>query len=118
MGRKNGRSTSKDKKTAIVKRSKNVNKKVSKKKIKKKYDKEDVKVTIKLVLSLVTIVVCSLYIIGVYEDKSLLDSLGIRHYVDVLPTPKGGGFCFIGNSLFPVGNYGLTLPPQGTTTCP
>ena len=39
-------------------------------------------------------------------------------HLDVLPTPKGGGFCFIGNSLFPVGNYGLTLPPQGTTTCP
>lgn len=73
MGRQNGRSTNKDKKKVIVKKSKNVNKKVSKNKIKKKYDKEDVKVTIKLVLSLVTIVVCSLYIIGVYEDKSLLD---------------------------------------------
>ena len=40
------------------------------------------------------------------------------HGVNVLPTPKDGGFCFIGNSLFPVGNYGLTFPPQGTTTCP
>ena len=38
---------------------------------------------------------------------------------DVLPTPEGGGFCFTGRSnKFLVGNHGLTLPPQGTTTCP
>ena len=37
MGRQNGRITNKDKKIAIIKKSKNVNKKVSKKKIKKHF---------------------------------------------------------------------------------
>lgn len=51
-------------------------------------------------------------------NVALINIDGIIIGVDVLPTPKGGGFCFTGNSLFPIGNHGLTLPPQGTTTCP
>lgn len=73
MDKKNGRSTNGKKKTVKVKKAKAVSKNVNKNKGKKIYNKEDVKVTIKLVLSLTTIVICALYIIGVYEDKSLLD---------------------------------------------
>ena len=74
MTKQNGRSTNNHKKKMVVKmKNKNNNKSKTGNKNNKKYNKEDVKVTIKLVLSLVTIVVCAVYIIGVYEDKSLLD---------------------------------------------
>lgn len=73
MAKQNVQKKCSKKKTSVVKKSKIVNKKVSKNKAKKKYNKEDVKVTIKLIVSLVTIMVCAVYIISVYEQKSLLD---------------------------------------------